>query len=529
MFWVDETVEQILKAFPDKEELIVRDEKTPSGRVHIGSMRGVVIHGVVAQALNEKGRKTRFIYEFNDADPMDGLPIYLDKKKYEHDMGKPLKDVPSPHEDLGGEEAANYAEYFANEFLKVIREIGFDPEIIYSSELYKKGHYDEWIRKILDHKELIRKIYKDISGSEKPEDWYPLQVVCQNCGKVGSTKVTSWDGEKVKYVCMPDLVEWAKGCGHEGEVSPFGGRGKLPWKVEWPVKWASMNVDIEGSGKDHCAAGGSHDIGEEICKKVLKMPPPFNIPYEFFLFGGAKMSSSKGMGASVKEISETVPPDILRFLMVRKKPNQPIEFNPDGPTIPVLFDQHDETAEYFFHKKGEYEDMERAWHFSQVNPDKSGDHYYPRFTRIAFLEQIPYVDIMGEVEKMKGGKLTKEDQDEVRLRRHYAKIWLEKFAPDSYRFEVQQKVPAKSAELSDEQKGFLGKLADVLAEKDWEGEELHAKIHELKESSPLNPKEAFGAIYMALLGKDSGPQAGWFLEALEKDFLIKRFTEISKM
>jgi len=33
---------------------------------------------------------------------------------------------------------------------------------------------------------------------------------------------------------------------------------------------------------------------------------------------------------------------------------------------------------------------------------------------------------------------------------------------------------------------------------------------------------------MALLGKESGPQAGWFLEALDKNFLIERFGEISK-
>ncbi|MBD3360887.1 lysine--tRNA ligase [Candidatus Peregrinibacteria bacterium] len=365
MFWADEIVENIIKSFPGKENFIIRDEKTPSGRVHIGSMRGVVVHGVIAQALNESGKNARFIYEFNDADPMDGLPVYLNKEKYIKYMGKPLKDVPSPHEELGGEQALNYAEYFANEFLDVIREIGFDPEIIYSSDLYQKGHYDKWIRKILDNKDAIRKIYQEVSGSEKPKDWYPLQVVCQNCGKVGTTKVTDWDGEKVKYRCVPDLVEWAEGCGHEGEVSPFGGRGKLPWKVEWPVKWSSMKVDIEGSGKDHCASGGSHDIGEEVCKKILDMPVPFNIPYEFFLFGGAKMSSSKGMGASVKEVSETIPPEILRFLMVRKKPNQPIEFNPEGPTIPNLFDHHDEAADYYFHRKGEFEDMERVFYFSQ--------------------------------------------------------------------------------------------------------------------------------------------------------------------
>jgi len=530
MFWVDEMVDEIIAKYPDKEEFIIRDEKTPSGRVHIGSLRGVVIHGVIAQALNERGKKARFIYEFNDSDPMDGLPVYLDAEKYKQHMGKPLKDVPSPHEELGGEPASNYAVYFAREFLKVINDLGFQPEIIYSSDLYKAGHYDEWIKKILEKKDTVRQIYREVSGSEKPEDWYPLQVVCEKCGKTGTTKVTGWDGTNVTYECMPNMVEWGVGCGHKGTCSPFGGQGKLPWKVEWPTKWASMNVDIEGAGKDHAAAGGSHDIAERVCAEVLGTHVPYNIPYEFFLFGGAKMSSSKGKGASVVEVAELIPGELMRFLMIRKKPNQPIDFNPDGPTIPVLFDQYDESAGYYFDKKGEFPDLERAFHFSQISGGAEGveKHYYPRFTRIAFFEQIPHVELYEEIAKLKGSALTDADKKEVDLRKHYAGLWLKDFAPDAYQFTVQDVVPAGASTLSEGQKKFLGDIAKALAEKDWTGDELHGKIHELKEASGMPPKEAFGALYMALLGKESGPQAGWFLEALDKNFLIERFNEIAK-
>lgn len=487
-----------------------------------------MIHGVIAQALNEKGKKARFIYEFNDADPMDGLPIYVDQKKYGQYMGMPLKDIPSPHEDLGGEPAENFAQYFGREFLEVIHSIGFEPEIVYSSDFYKDGHYDKWIEIVLNHKDEVRRIYKDVSGGEKPEDWYPLQVVCEKCGRVGTTKVTGWDGKEVEYSCMTDLVTWAQGCGHQGKVSPFGGRGKLPWKVEWPVKWASMQVDVEGSGKDHNAAGGSHEIGEEISKQVLKTEVPFNIPYEFFLYGGAKMSSSKGMGASVKEVADTVPAEIMRFLMVRKKPNKPIDFNPEGSTIPVLFDNHDEAADFYFNKKDEYPDMERIFHFSQVDTSNLVNHYYPRFSRVAFLQQIPHLDVLSEVEKIKGEKLSEADRKEAKMRIDYSRIWLDNFAPESVKFEVREELPAEISELSEKQREFLADLANVLEEKDWAGDELHGKIHEMKEASELSPKEIFGSIYIALLGKDSGPQAGWFLEALKKDFLIERFRTIAQ-
>jgi len=133
-----------------------------------------------------------------------------------------------------------------------------------------------------------------------------------------------------------------------------------------------------------------------------------------------------------------------------------------------------------------------------------------------------------EVAKLKGSSLTDADRAEVDLRKHYASLWLKDFAPDSYRFTVQETVPEGASALSESQKKFLGSIATALAEKDWTGVELHGKIHELKEASGMPPKEAFGALYMALLGKESGPQAGWFLEALDKNFLIERFGEISK-
>src|SRR3989344_5510443 len=97
MFWIDEIAAEINRTFLDKSRTIVlRDEKTASGRVHVGSVRGVVIHGVLAEALQKLGRKAHFFYEINDVDPMDGMPVYLDAEAYAEHMGKPLRHVPAP-------------------------------------------------------------------------------------------------------------------------------------------------------------------------------------------------------------------------------------------------------------------------------------------------------------------------------------------------------------------------------------------------------------------------------------------------
>jgi len=524
MFWVDEIVDKIIETYPKQKEFIVRDEKTLSGRVHVGSLKGVVVHGIVAQVLNERGKKARFLYEFNDYDPMDGMPKELEGKGFDEHMGKPLCNIVSPDG-----KATNFAEYYGEEFLGVIQELGFDPEIPRASKAYKTGKMNDWIRLALTKNNEIREIYKRVSGSEKAEHWSPVQVICEKCGKVGTTDVLSFDGEKVKYVCTKNKVKWATGCGHEGEVSPFDGKAELTWKMEWPAKWDAYKVTVEGSGKDHNAAGGSHDIGEAICQEISKTAIPFNIPYEFLLIGGKKMSSSKGFGASAREMADLLPPEILRYLLLYKKYNQTVEFDPEGETIARLFDQYDQSAGFYFQKEEKdvvQTDSARAYELSQVTKDKPVAHFMPRFSQIVFIVQIPRLDVYEEVEKMKGSKLTAADKAEVDSRVKYAKKWLETYAPDKFRYALQDKLPAIASELTDVQRKFLKDLHAKLESSDWVGETIHGNVHEIvKSNEAYTPKDCFQAIYKIFLGKDFGPQVGWFLSALEKAFVLKRLTE----
>lgn len=533
MFWADEVISAVEAKFPGKKSLIVRDEKTPSGRVHIGSLRGVIIHGVVAQALREKGFDVKYYFEINDADPMDGMPVYLPKEKFLQHMGKPLMDVPSPESpDTPPTPQKNYAQYFGDEFTSVIKRLGFDPIFYLSSDLYKQGKYDALIDTVLESPDAVRKIYKEVSGSEKKEDWNPVQIVCEACGRVGTTTVIGSTGERgkkiVEYVCEPNKVKWAVGCGHKGKVSPYGGRGKLPWKVEWAAKWQIFPVDVEGAGKDHSVAGGSRDVSERIAKEVFKGVTPLNVPYEFFTIGGAKMSSSKARGASAKEVADMMPEELLRFLMVRNRPERHIDFDPSGGTMPRLYDFFDESLDITYGRKESdvRPDIKKALHYSAIKPEDEKDFFRPRFSRVAFLIQMPQLDFLKEVEKLKGSKLTAQEKEETQAREKYARAWLKDFAGDNDKFEVQKELPELAKTLSADQKKFLKDIADLLKQKDWKGEELHAAIHELRKASPLEAKLAFQAIYVSLLGKTSGPQAGWFLESLPKEFVINRFTEV---
>jgi lysyl-tRNA synthetase class 1 len=526
MFWADRITEKIIESYPKKTTspipLVIRDEKTASGRVHVGSMRGVAIHGIVSELLFKHDIENKFLFEINDFDPMDGLPVYLSRETFEPFLGKLLYTVPSPDG-----KAKNYAEYFGQEFMSVIEETGFHPEYCRTSELYLSGKMNEVIREALEQAPLIRKIYKEISGSLKDPDWLPVNVICEQCGKVSTTSASSFNGKTVNYVCKD--LDWTKGCGKEGVVSPFDGHAKLPWKVEWPAKWKVIGVSIEGAGKDHSTRGGSRDVAKHIAKEVFNFNPPFDIPYEFFLVGGKKMSSSKGEGSSAREIADLLPPSIFRLALLGKDINQAINFDPSGDTVPVLFDTYDRLAENYW--SGVKDDNARLFELSHTKEThgKLINRFLPRFSQIAFLVQMKHLNLEEEVSRMKGEPLSKDDVKEFMERADYAKRWLKKYAPEDYRYELQETLPSTIANFSDIQKKALREILEyVEREKNLDGQETHTKLHEIRKALSIDPKDFFGAIYLSFLGKESGPKAGWFLSVLDRNFLKSRLAEVSK-
>ncbi|GAH08703.1 unnamed protein product, partial [marine sediment metagenome] len=227
----------------------------------------------------------------------------------------------------------------------------------------------------LKNADKIRKIYLKVSGSKKPQDWYPFQVICPKCGKIGTTRVFDFKNEKVEFICEESLVDWAKGCGYKGKISPYDGNGKLPWKIEWAAKWFVLETDFEGAGKDHYTKGGSRDIAEAVAREIYKIEPPVGVRYEFFLVLGRKMASSKGLGVSASEIAEVLPPELLRFLMVKTPIQRPIDFDPEGETIPRLYDFYDEAAE---DKK-----LAQVFKYSQI--EKPVKAFHMRFSKVAYL------------------------------------------------------------------------------------------------------------------------------------------------
>ncbi|MDO8686611.1 MAG: lysine--tRNA ligase [Candidatus Berkelbacteria bacterium] len=519
MFWVDEIVKDILDKVK-KDTFLITDWMTPSGHAHIGSLRGLILHDLIRRGLEDEKKGAIFQFGFDDFDPMDGLPIYVDQsfKKY---MGMPLYHVPAPDG-----KSKSFADQYLNEVKEIVHGLGMKVKFVRDSELHKEGKYDEAIKIVLDNAKIIRKIYLEVSGSDKGSDWFPLQVVCPKCGKIGTTKVTTWNGEEVEFECKENLVEWAVGCGEKGKISPFGGNAKMPWKVAWGARWFVFGTDIEGEGKDHFAAGGSRDIANRIYRDVFKKEPPYDIHYEHILIAGKKMSKSKGSGVTAKDIYDFLPANILRFLFVRTKAKRTIDFQPEGDTIPLLYDEYDRCAQEY--RNDPKSDLGRAFYYSELDPNKEQPKYLLRFSKVAHLANKGFRSSPEEYAKEeKGVDLTKAELEEVENRVNIASKWLDEFAPESYKFSIAGNfIPEAAKNLSAEQKEFLKKIAEVIENESLSGEDLHHKIHDVKNEMKINPKEAFSAIYLTFIGKDSGPQAGWLLASLDKSFVIKRLKEV---
>ena len=81
---------------------VVNDSKTPSGTVHVGSLRGPVILDVIARALRHAGLETTLLYGIDDLDPMDAQAL-LTPDAVEREMGRPLAHVPDPAGDCHAE------------------------------------------------------------------------------------------------------------------------------------------------------------------------------------------------------------------------------------------------------------------------------------------------------------------------------------------------------------------------------------------------------------------------------------------
>lgn len=519
LFWADQITGIIKKRVEENKTLkdtvkrvgrwVINDSKTPSGRIHIGSGRGWIIHDVIAKAMREEGLNAVFTLGNDDMDPFNKIPRYLDKEKYKKYLGMPLKDLPSHEKGY-----KSYADYFFMECVEKFDEFGIKAETYKMSNLYKAGKMNNVIKQALNNSQKIQEIYKEIYGKSVGMEKLPINPVCEKCGKIATTLAYEWNKEKevIKYKCSEKLVKWAKGCGNASEMSPYNGNAKLPWKVEWAARWPVLGVLCELAGKDHYTVGGSRDVSRVICERVFNYLEPYGYAYEWFLVGGRKMSTSKGVGAGFSEMANYAPAKLLKYLLVRTRPRAVVDFDPTDPnTITLLYEEYDKTERVYFGKEKpknpkEAQQLKRIYELSYVGqiPKKIPIQVSLRFAAIIAQiaksdeEVINMLKRTGHIKK----ELTKQGKKLLLERIHYIKRWVKNFKPEMYFIEMQKEIP----KIPEDIKKVIKKLGKDLISKKWTEEKLYAHFYNLCKENNVNTKDFFKYTYKVLIGKERGPR-----------------------
>ncbi len=496
--WADRYASQIIES---GKPTVVSSGISPSGDIHVGNMREVVTADAVYRVLKERGHPVLFNYVADNFDPLRKVYPFLDGAVYERYVGCPLSEIPCPCGDHG-----SYAEHFLEPFLAALRELGIDVDVERADQMYKSGRMNPWILKALEGRDGIAAILKELTGKQVAADWSPFTPLCRECGRINASRVTGFSAaaETVGYECD---------CGASGDL-PFAGGGKLVWRVDWPARWSLLGVTVEPFGKDHATRGGSYDTGKRIVSQVFGGQAPFPIPYEWIrLKGAGDMSSSRGNVLSITRMLEVVPPEVLRYLVIRERPNKTIGFDPGLPLL-QLVDEFDDSA----HKRRDARAVElsRAGEFQPVGVP---------FKHLVVVAQAVGFDVEKMVETLHRNGFPGLTKSALDQRVPYAKRWLECFAPEDVKFSVQEKLPEEAKSLDESQRRFLGRLGARLVD-GMDGEAVHQAIYETAGGfEGVKPGELFQAIYLSLLGKPRGPRAGWFVALLGSLFCKRRFEE----
>jgi len=521
LHWADKTAERMIKRWPNDKQIIVTGTSI-SGEPHLGSANDMIRGDAIRKAVEEQGKKAELVWIADDIDPYRNVPKGFpdELKNY---LGVPVAMIPDPWKCH-----KNFATHFEERILDQLKMVGVSLKVLFGLEMYKNGMYNDSIKTAMAKRKEIAAVLNKYREEPLEEDWQPISMICEKCGKMITTKILSYNSktDTAEYECSTDETKVSKtamirGCGYRGKASILNGRAKLTWRIEWAARWAFLKATCEPFGKEHAASGGSWDTGKEIVR-LFGREPPEPVIYEHFQVEGGKMSKSKGNVITVPIMLEIMRPQELKFWMYFGKISKAREIN--FAQMPIQVAEEFDKAEriYFGEKSGnDKEDInyKRAYELSVLEMPK----------RVA---QAPFTFCAAIVQTSKGREievlkktghlpadLAASEKKEIEARLDNCRNWLEQYAPEEYKVKLLEGIP--KAAIDTKTKELFNVIADKL-EKGVSGEELQTFIYNGAKDQGLDIKKTFTAAYQLILGKERGPRLGHFLVSLDKEFAVNR-------
>lgn len=520
-FWPDQIAKELITKWKAEKQVIVTGTSM-SGEPHIGSANDVIRGDAIRLAVEDLGYKAELIWISDNMDPFRSVPADLPKELVDY-LGLPACNIPDfwkCHK--------SFTEHFEEKFLAQLEAVYVKPKVLLGIEMYKKGMYNDMIKLAMVKRNEIAKILNKYRKQPLPQDWYPVDIICKNCGKIATTKILSYNYKtaEAEYKCNPEMIllhrkNPIKGCGFEGKVSILNGNSKLTWRVEWPARWVFLKATCEPFGKEHAVAGGSWDTGKEIVK-VLGRNPPYPVIYEHFLVDGEKMSKSKGNVITVSDMLKYIEPKHLRYWMFQGRLTIAKDIRL-SQMVPKLWDEFDRAERIYFgleSTKNERKDKnyKRAYEMATKKPKKSSI-YVPYDTLIEIAKILPEKNQLDFViKKLKEfdyiKKVNVKIEREVEKRLEFVKNWCKDFL----------KPEVKELKLGKMEKDAIKDLITEI-KKESDGEKLQTKIFEIAKKNNIKPADFFKLLYGILLKADRGPRLGPYILEIGKKDVIKKLND----
>src|SRR3954471_5766138 len=520
---------------------------SPSGPIHLGNLREVLTPHFVADEIRRRGRDAVHLLSWDDFDRFRRVPAGIDPAWAEH-VGKPLTNVPPPP----GSTAPNWAEHFKAPLLAALEQLGVEVRVVSQTQMYTSGAYTQQILLAARERARIDEILgryrtkqvvheedheNESSGAATEDDggsvfgYFPYKPYCARCGR-DTTTITAYDDDStaMTYACEDGFTETVL-------LKDFR-RGKLVWKVDWPMRWAYEGVVFEPSGVDHQSPGSSFVVGGQLVREIFGGEPPIGPMYAFVgISGMAKMSSSKGAVPIALDALQIMEAPLLRWLYVRRRPNQ---------SITVAFDQEVQRLYDEWDALGR-----RIGRIGRGGADVPAGEVagYARSARTATrtLEStphpLPYRTLASAADVTTGdpdqmlrilGDLDPADPvtslDEVRPRLDRAATWVSTYLPADQRTHVRTEPDAVLlGSLDDGQRQGLRLLVEGL-DSHWSLEGLTSLVYGVPKKLAGLPADAkptpelkaaqrafFALLYRLLVGRDTGPRLPTLLLAVGAD------------
>jgi len=214
-----------------------------------------------------------------------------------------------------------------------------------------------------------------------------------------------------------------------------------------------------------------------------------------------------------------MPVELVWYFMLRSSPDKQLFFD-EGETLLRLFD--DFAALLVKQEKEPWEQqlVELCLH----NVDQRTVSNVP-FSHLVASYQSALRNVektLAIIKRSEHAAIADEQADVIRRELVFIVAWLDAWAPEELKFSLQETVDMD--EFSQAEQHYFAQLAEKIATapEDADGAWFHQAIYEFKDVVGLPPRELFSSLYRLIIGKTSGPRAGWFLSILPRDWLLAR-------